>query len=236
MASSAERTALVTGASRGIGRAVAAMLVQRGLRVVMVARTRTTLEPAARAAGAIPLVGDVADADQVTRLAATSVDELGDVPDIVVNAAGAFELAPLVETSVAAFDAMIAANLRAPFMLTHAFLPRMLARGSGHIVSIGSVAGRLAFPGNGAYSASKFGLRALHQVLDAELKGTGVRATLVEPAATDTPLWDDIDYAKNPGLPERSQMLSVDAVAEAVLFAIDRPSAVAIKYLGIERA
>jgi hypothetical protein len=91
---------------------------------------------------------------------------------------------------VEAFDRMIAVNLRAAFLLMRAFVPGMLARGRGHIVTIGSVAGRQAFPSNGAYSASKFGVRGLHAVLAAELRGTGVRATFVEPAATDTPLWD----------------------------------------------
>jgi NAD(P)-dependent dehydrogenase (short-subunit alcohol dehydrogenase family) len=136
-------------------------------------------------------------------------DALGDgaVPDIVVHAAGAFELAPLAQTSVTSFDRMVAVNLRAAFLLIRTFVPGMLERGTGHIVTIGSVAGRNAFPSNGAYSASKFGVRGLCAVLAAELRGTGVRATFVEPAATDTPLWDAVDMAGSPGLPPRSAML-----------------------------
>lgn len=233
MASSAEaRSALVTGASRGIGFEVARMLAERGARVVMVARGQQALEQAAAAVGGKAIVSDVCDYALPQRV----LDVLGDVPDILVNAAGAFDLGSVAETSLDTFDAMIAANLRGPFALMRAFLPSMLERGSGHIVSIGSVAGRLAFPGNGAYSASKFGLRGLHEVLSAELKGSGVRATLIEPAATDTPLWDAIDYERHTGLPERSQMLSAQHVAEAVLFAIERADSVAIKYLGLERS
>ena len=154
----------------------------------------------------------------------------------MVNAAGAFGLAPIARTSSVAFDEMLATNLRAPFLLMQAFLPRMLERGSGSIVSIGSVAGRVAFPGNGAYSAAKFGLRALHEVLEQELKGTGVRAILIEPSATDTALWDAVDRAEHPGLPEPTRMLAPDTVAACVLFALSQPADVAIKYLGVERS
>ena len=184
----------------------------------------------ARRAAPGSVVGDVTDPEQVARLARDHE------PDIIVNAAGAFALAPVAETSLESFDSILAANLRGPFLLIRTFLPRMLTRGSGHIVSIGSIAGRQAFPGNGAYSASKFGLRGLHAVLDAELKGSGVRATLVEPAATDTDLWDAVDRKTNPGLPERSAMLSAEAVADAVMFVLTRPAETHINYLGVERS
>jgi NADP-dependent 3-hydroxy acid dehydrogenase YdfG len=103
-------------------------------------------------------------------------------------------------------------------------------------VTIGSIAGRHAFPHNGAYSASKFAVRGLHAVLDAELRGTGVRATLVEPAATDTPLWDGIDPDRHPALPPRSAMLAPDAVADAVVYALGRPPGVALRNLIVERS
>ncbi len=216
----AGQQAVVTGGTRGIGAAIVEQLRAAGCKVV----------PVGRSAGDGGFAGDISRADDVERLAA-SCD-----PDILVNAAGAFGLAPVSETSVANFDDMVATNLRGPFLLIRALLPRMLARGSGHIVSIGSIAGRQAFPGNGAYSASKFGLRGLHAVLDAELKGTGVRATLVEPAATDTPLWDAIDRALNPGLPEAGAMLKPQAVADAVVYVLTRPEATHINYLGLERS
>jgi NADP-dependent 3-hydroxy acid dehydrogenase YdfG len=112
----------------------------------------------------------------------------------------------------------------------------MLARGSGQIVSVGSIAGRQALPHNGAYSASKFGLRGLHEVLDTELRGTGVRSTLVEPAATDTPLWDAIDRERFTGLPERAAMLSAADVADAVAYVLTRSPRTHINYLGLERS
>lgn len=236
MASSAEpRSALVTGASRGIGLEIARALRARGTNVIMVARTRDRLEREAAAIGGTARVADLASQAQIDRLLADVVGEAGP-PDVLVNAAGAFGLASIAQTSIDAFDEMIAANLRAPFVMIRALLPLMLERGSGHVVSIGSISGRHAFPANGAYSASKFGLRGLHEVLDVELKGSGVRATLIEPAATDTPLWDAIDYERNPGLPARAQMLAPAAVAAAVLFAIDQPADATIKYLGVERS
>lgn len=244
MASSAEpggtlrgRTALVAGASRGIGLATARALYGAGARLVLVARGVEALREAAGPLDAAWVACDVADAAAVERLAARVRDETGaDAPDIVVNAAGAFELARLAETGPAMFDRLVAANLRGPFLVIHAFLPAMLERGSGHIVSIGSIAGRHAFPENGAYSASKFGLRGLHAVLDAETRGTGVRATLVEPAATDTPLWDAVDRDRHPGLPPRGAMMPATAVSDAIVFALTRPPEVDVRNLLLERS
>ncbi|MGQ0814693.1 MAG: SDR family oxidoreductase [Gemmatimonadota bacterium] len=229
-------TALVTGASRGIGFAVARALRARDVRVIMVARSRDRLERAAAEIGGTPLAADLASHLHLDRLADQVLEHFGDAPDMLVNAAGAFTLAPVAQTRIEDFDELIAANLRAPFVVIRTFLPHMLVRASGHIVSIGSVAGRQAFAANGAYSASKFGLRGLHEVLEVELKGTGVRATLIEPAATDTPIWDSVDYAANPGLPQRAQMLAPEMVADAVLFALEQADGSTVKYIGIERS
>jgi short-subunit dehydrogenase len=233
---SGDSTALVTGASQGIGLAIASALRARGARVILVARSQDKLDRVAAQTGGTPYAADLASALHVSRLEEFVRAEFGGAPDVLVNAAGAFALAPVAETPMETFDQMIAANLRAPFELIRLFLPEMLKRRAGHIISIGSVAGRQAFPGNGAYSASKYGLRGLHEVLDAELKGTGVRATLIEPAATDTPLWDGVDRARNPGLPDRAHMLAPAAVADAVLFALEQQDGAAIKYMGIERS
>ena len=111
----------------------------------------------------------------------------------------------------------------------------MLTRGSGNIVTVGSVAGHQPFPGNAAYSASKFGVRGMHEVLSEELRGTGVRATLVEPGATDTSIWDAYGPDERADLPSRAAMLSVDDVTEAVLFAATRPAGVRIPLLRIEK-
>ncbi len=226
-------TALVTGASGGIGREVARGLVEAGAWVGMVARLESTLTAVAQEIGGHAIAGDVSSAADVHRLTAYLAELLGDAPDLLVNAAGAFALSPLAETDPTVFDEQIAVNLRGPFLLIRAFLPLMLERGSGHVISIGSVAGRVAMPENGAYSASKFGLRALHEVLALELRGTGVRATLVEPAATDTGLWDPVDPDARPDLPSRGAMLRPEEVARAVLFAASQPRDVEIPLIAI---
>lgn len=230
------RNALVTGASRGIGARVAERLAEAGARVWLVARSADRLADLAVRTGGTALAADLSDEAAVWEVAERLQDELGGAPDLVVNAAGVFGLAPVAEETVQSLDAHLAVNLRAPFLVVRALLPAMLRRGSGLVVNVGSVAGRRAFPANAAYSASKFGMRGFHEVLLEEVRGTGVRATLVEPAATDTPLWDPLDPDADPGLPDRSAMLDPDDVAEAVLFVATRPDSVRIPLLQIERA
>lgn len=236
MRSFADSGVVVTGATSGIGQAVARGLQERGARVALVARSSERLAEVAQELGGTAFVADVSREADVDELAAKLAAHFGDVPDILVNAAGAFDLASMAETTVETFDTLLAINLRAPFLLMRTFLPGMLARGSGHIVSIGSVAGRQAFRGNGAYSASKFGLRGLHEVLGVELRGSGVRATLIEPAATDTALWHTIDRTRHADVPAPHEMLSAEAVADCVLFALSASEESSIKYMGIERA
>jgi NADP-dependent 3-hydroxy acid dehydrogenase YdfG len=237
MASSAElsgRRILVAGASGGIGLAVARRLAAAGAQLTLVARRTAPLEAVAAETGGTAVAGDIADLAFVETLRA-GVARGGDL-DALVNAAGGFDLSPVATTSAAMFRRMVDANLTAPFFLMRAFLPAMLEARRGHIVTVGSVAGRVAFPGNGAYSASKFGVRGLHAVLEQELRGTGVRCTLVEPGATDTGIWDPLDPDGRDDLPGRDVMLSGDAVADAVHYALTRPPDVLIPTLPVQRS
>lgn len=227
------KTAVITGASRGIGLATSRALAGAGFRVAMLARSADALVAEAKAIGerATAVVCDVIDDRSVHAAIGRVTDVFGEAPDLLVNNAGFFTLATVDAMSVADFRSAVEVNLVAPFRFVRAFLPAMCERASGHIVSIGSVADRVAFPENAGYAASKFGARALHEVLRAELKGTGVRATLISPAAVDTALWDGINPDERHGFTPRRAMLHAEAVAAAVMFAVTQPGDVNIDEL-----
>jgi NAD(P)-dependent dehydrogenase (short-subunit alcohol dehydrogenase family) len=225
----AERLALVTGASRGIGAAVARALLVSGARVVRVARTLSDTP----GGPFLDLPCDLTDTGQVERLAARVLAAEG-APTVVVNNAGGFLLRRLEETTPAEFEDQIAVNLKASFLLARAFLPAMQAAGGGVFVSIGSVADHTGFPENAAYAASKYGLRGLHETLAAEYRGTGVRLTLVSPGATDTTIWDPFAPERRPGFTPREAMLRPEDVADAVLFAAMRPEHVQVDWIRLQ--
>jgi len=213
----AGKLALVTGASRGIGLAVAELLHAAGAHVVRLARTLVDGTADRRT----DLRCDVTDPAAVDRAVGRVLTDRG-VPDIVVNNAGIFFIKPVADTTPDDFTRTIAVNLMAPFFVTRALVPHLVRRGSGHCVTIGSISDHVAFTGSTAYAASKFGLRGMHEVLRAELSRTGVRTTLVSPGPVDTPMWDPIDPDAQPGFTKRSAMLQAGDVAEAVLFAVTR--------------
>lgn len=231
-------TAVVTGASRGIGEGIASALAAGGAKVVMIARNQERLrEASSRTPAAIPVVCDVSDPASVERAVERITKEIGGAPEILVNNAGLFRVAALSSMAADLFTETINTNLVGPFLFVSAFLAGMQERGSGHVVTIGSVADRQIYTENGAYSAAKFGLRALHEVLRAELRGTGVRATLVSPSAVDTSLWDAMSGGEADGrFPPRSGMLSTDAVVGAVMYALSQPAAVNIDELRLSRS
>jgi NADP-dependent 3-hydroxy acid dehydrogenase YdfG len=230
------KSAVVSGASRGIGLAVARALTIAGARVTMLARSVPELEARASELGAQAITCDVADGGAVERAAADIREREGRAPDIIVNNAGLFRLARVDRTSAADFTAALAVNLVAPFRLIRAFLPEMRDRGSGHLVNIGSIADHMTFPENAAYSASKHGLRALHEVLRTELRGSGVRASLISPGPVDTPLWDPIDPDRREGFTPRGRMLAADGVAAAVCFVLTQPPEVNVDLLRLSRS
>lgn len=220
------KLALVTGASRGIGLAVADELRAAGAHVVRLARSLHD----ASGDRLTDLQCDVTRAPDVERAVGRLVGELG-VPDIVVNNAGIFFIKPLEETSPADFTTTLATNLTGPFLLARALVPRMVQRGSGHLVTIGSISDYTGFPGSAAYAASKFGLRGMHEVIRAETARSGIRTTLISPGPVDTEIWDAVNPDAKPGFTKRKDMMRAEDVAEAVLFAVTRPARVAITEL-----
>jgi NAD(P)-dependent dehydrogenase (short-subunit alcohol dehydrogenase family) len=223
----AGRTAVVTGAGTGIGREIARGLLARGVRVAGLGRRAEPLDALGREAAKLvtregrdtafePVRVDLRREEEVRRAAATVRDRLGPV-DILVNNAGVAEYAPVTQLTTEQWDRMLETNLRGAFLMTRELLPGMLETGRGHILMNVSVAGIKAFPGCGAYGASKFGLLGLTRVLRAETRGTGVRVTALLPGATTTPIW-------GPDPPPAERIMSAASVAEAALWALASPA------------
>ena len=187
-------TALVTGASSGIGAATARTLSARGTTVALVARRADRLEEVAAdcRAGAPrsrAFPGDLADPDRAADLAVRVWDELGPL-DVVVNNAGIPMRRRVDRLTMAEVTRVMTVNYLSPVAITLALLPRLLERGSGTIVNVASLGGRLGIATEAAYSASKFALAGWSEAIAADLLGTGVAVRLVLPGAIDTEIWD----------------------------------------------
>ncbi len=233
----AGRTALVTGASRGIGLATARSLGGGGARVALVARTADALREHARSIGngALAMPCDLLDGEQIANAIDRTLRAFGAAPDILVLNAGVFSLGRIGELPPVDFAHTLALNVGAPYILLHAFVPLMRQRGDGHVVSIGSIADRAAYPENSAYAPAKFAARALHEVLLLELAGSGVRSSLVSPGPVDTDLWNSIDPDQRPGFTPRARMLQAETVADAVRWVVTRPLDVNVDELRLSR-
>jgi NAD(P)-dependent dehydrogenase (short-subunit alcohol dehydrogenase family) len=222
------KLAVVTGASRGIGHAVARGLADEGATVVRLARSLSDkIEGPFR-----DLRCDLSDVAEIVKCSTRILGEWG-TPAVVVQNAGLFLLQPFESTDPAELDREYALNLRAPFVLAQGLLPAMRAAGSGIHVTIGSTCDHVGFPDNSAYTATKFGVRGLHEALSAEYRGSGVRFSLVSPGSVDTPIWDPFDPDARPGFLRRALMLRPADVAEAVRFVATRPAHATVDWLRI---
>jgi len=229
------KVALVTGASTGMGRAIAVALAAQGASVAIVARSADKLEDtaaAARAQGAKVLVfpADVADHTRVGSVVREVVARFGKI-DILVNNAGTNTYhRNLEDTSVADWDLVVNTNLTGPFLFTRETLPHMRAAGKGTIINISSGAGlRASAPAGVAYCASKHGVQSLTGSINAEERRHGIRACAICPGETATP---NLDLRPLPPTAEmRSSMLTPEDIANAVLFVATQPDHVAIELL-----
>jgi short-subunit dehydrogenase len=227
-----QQTALITGASSGIGKATALTFARAGIKTVLIGRTIAKLEAVAReieqmgAQTAIyPL--DLSTIDQASAQLSTIVSDTGAV-DILVNNAGMGYTAELIDTPLADWQAVLNLNLTSVFQCIQAVLPGMRSRGQGSIINVISIAGRQAFAGWGAYCASKFGLMGLSKALAAEERAHGIRVTALCPGAVDTSLWDSdtvqMDF-------DRAAMLAPESVAQTILHAVQLPQQAVVEEL-----
>jgi NAD(P)-dependent dehydrogenase (short-subunit alcohol dehydrogenase family) len=189
------KTALVTGASRGIGRAIAFALADAGADVAVASRGRDEVkllaaELEARGVRALAVRCDVTDRADVDEMAAAFVARFGGPPDILVNNAGAAQSHPFVNHPDDIWHQMIAANLTSVYFVTNAFVPAMVARGSGRIITIASTASHVGSPYVAAYVASKHGVLGLMRALATELVSKGITVNAICPGYVDTPMTD----------------------------------------------
>jgi short-subunit dehydrogenase len=215
---------LITGASRGIGRAIAeklatqdAVLLLHGRNTVALAQTRNAVE--AHCAKVILLVHDLANPSGISDLIA----EVGKEPiDLLVNNAGVAVVKPFTEITTVEWEQTVGVNITAPYMLTQHFAPRMPPGSS--VVNILSTAAKSGFPNWSAYCMSKFALEGFAQSVREELRDRKIRVINVYPAATDTNIWNEIE-----GNWPRDKMISPKEVAGAVAYALSRPADVALE-------
>lgn len=207
------KVAVVTGAGRGIGRAIALELAGMGAKVALVARNATELEQTARDAGrnSRVITADVRRKDDVHRLLDEASSTLGPV-DILVNAAGVGVFGRVTDFSDADYDAILDTNLRGIFMACRYVLPSMITRGQGDIINIASIAGKVGSPTRAVYCASKFGVVGFSQSLAEEVRQHGIRVSVVCPGSTDTSFSSDPHREGK----VRGKMLSPSDVAHAI--------------------
>jgi 3-oxoacyl-[acyl-carrier protein] reductase len=208
------RAAVVTGASRGIGRAAAVALAARGLDIALLSRARKDLDETAREVAAhgrraLTIECSVASEEDVTRAAKVVLGELG-TPDIVVNNAGIVRRARIHEQSVKDFREVIDVNLLGTFLVTRAFLGSMLELGRGRFIQVSSISATLGTAGAAAYCASKWAVVGFTKSLAEELRSTGLCAMTVLPGSVDTAMLEGSGF---------SAQITPDEVAQLIAYA-----------------
>lgn len=220
------KVVVVTGASKGIGKATAFAFAAAGAKVVLAARTRETLEQVA-----VELKGDVSNPDSILALPTdvTNVDAVKQLiqrtldvyqhVDILINNAGIGHFGPVVDFEPDNWDAVLNSNLKAVYLCAKYALPSMLEQGGGQIINVLSIAAKVPFQASSAYCAAKAGALALTKVLASEVRQQNIRVTAVLPGSVHTPFWDDV-----PEHPDFEQMLTPEHVADTIVSICQQPS------------
>jgi NADP-dependent 3-hydroxy acid dehydrogenase YdfG len=227
------RTAIVTGASSGIGAATARSLASAGFDVVAAARRVERCEELASEIGGRAVRLDVTDPDSVAQLA----DAVPDAAVLVNNAGGALGLEPVAEADEEKWTRMYETNVMGVIRVTKALLPALERRGDGHVVVVGSVAGVEVYPGGGGYTAAKHAANAVTRTLRLELLGKPIRVTEIAPGLVETEfslVRFEGEEAKAAKVYEGTTPLTAEDVADAIVYAVTRPPHVDVDYLSIK--
>ena len=219
------KAALVTGASSGIGLAVARALAEDGFGVTLAARRADRLEELAQELDGLPLPTDVTQRDQVEALVERAVERFGRL-DAVVTAAGVLHSSPLEQLDEATWDETMDVNVKGTYLVARAALPHLRAS-KGYLITLSSVSGQMGQAGGGAYNASKWAIRGLTQSVLQEVRGEGVRATAILPGRVATPMLGHDE--------QDPDLLAPQDIADAVRWLLSLRPIVQIKDLVLER-
>jgi NAD(P)-dependent dehydrogenase (short-subunit alcohol dehydrogenase family) len=230
----ADQVALVTGAGRGIGRAIALALAEAGCHVAALARSIEEIEETARLVRdygrkAVAIRCDVASAEEVERAHREAVEALGPM-DILVNNAGFLVIAPILQTSLADFEQTMAVNLRATFLFCQAVLPGMIERGRGTILNIASTSSKRWYVGQGAYCAAKHGVLGFTKVLAEEMRPHGIRVSAICPGGVNTRM---VQEERDDIVPE--EWMDPGDIGRLAVFLVTLPPKAAIDEVVIRR-
>lgn len=226
-----DKTAIVTGASSGIGAAIAKQLAMEGANVVLAARRKDKLEEVVKEINslgngqALAITTDVSKQDHIDVMVNHAVEAFGKI-DIYVNNAGLVGDGIVRKENVKAWDQMIDVNIKGVLYGIHAVLPSMLERSTGHIVNISSVSGQEVTKSTTVYSATKYAVRAISMGLEKELARTGVRVTNISPGMVETER--NIDR-----LPNERKPLQTEDIAKAVIYAVTQPDYVNVNEITV---
>lgn len=224
------KTAIITGASSGIGKAIARKLAEEGINVVLVARSEDKLSVIAneikeqKLSKAMFVKTDVSVREEVEQMVEKATKEFGAI-DYFVNNAGVMLSAAISDGQVEQWEKMIDVNVKGILYGTNAILPQMLERKTGHIINIASVSGFEVSKKSTVYSATKFAVRAISTGLEKELAHTGVRVTNISPGMVDTPLTTRHHLSRKP--------LEATDIANAVYYAISQPAYVNVNEITV---
>ncbi|AVQ33894.1 SDR family NAD(P)-dependent oxidoreductase [Staphylococcus muscae] len=221
-----DKVAVITGASSGIGAAIARQLNDNGAKIVLLARNEDKMNTVAEDfTDALIIPTDVTDRASVEQAIEHTIAHFGQV-DFLINSAGLMTSSAITKGDVSGWDAMIDVNVKGTLYAINAVMPHLQSQSSGHIINISSISGFEVTKVSTLYSATKAAVHAITQGLEKELARTGIRSTSISPGMVDTPLNDGYDFGDR-------KMLEAQNIADAVLYALTQPAHVNVNEITV---